>query len=242
MLTMEREVRLLFRKEWHQLLRSHAVLVSAALPPVVLLVVIPCLQLLFSHFPPAALHAERLAAIDLVMLQMLPALVSTAGLIIPSVTLVNGLTAEREARTLDLLLSLPVSGRQVLTAKLLANVALALALTIPLLLVDAFVLSGLGAVSLWLFALMAPMLAGAVALGASLATVVGLLAWDLRAANTVSGLLFVPSLLVVMGTCLVTPNAYVAALALAVLYVIGAALALFVAARVITLERLVVST
>ena len=62
----------------------------------------------------------------------LPVLVSISALVTPSIVMGDILFGERERRTLDLLVALPISAFQVVLAKLLSVLLFAVCVTVPL--------------------------------------------------------------------------------------------------------------
>ena len=141
-------LRVLMRKEWRQILRSRGALLSALLFPLFFLLLLPVGQMLAATLPATAGSFKSdlpagvplppgLAAIGedpkaLIRGLILPLFITIGGLIVPSMTATYTLIGERENRTLDLLVALPVSIGQILLAKLLVIVGLAGAVTLTI--------------------------------------------------------------------------------------------------------------
>ena len=247
---LEREVRILFGKEWRQLLHSRGAMLSALLLPLLLLVIIPGLQML-------GLSARTTPGLNLppgvplppglqewvndpkaMMRAMLVPFIALGGLIVPSVTASYILITERESRTLELLVALPVRVGQILLAKLLALLALASLVTVVLFSIDAVLILALEVGSIgYVLGLLAVLLAS-LTFSTTSALLVSLLARDFRTANNINGLLIGPVILVCFLAMLVVPDPRVTSLLLAVLFALGAGIATFVALKVITFERL----
>lgn len=247
-----REIQLLMRKEWQQLRRNRAALLSALLLPSVLLLVLPLVQIIvFSLAPPEAFPSlpsssplpPRLAAVggdprQLLRLVVLPLFVTIGGLIIPSSTAVYTLIGERESRTLELLVGLPVTIGQILWAKLLLIVIVAVGVTFTLFTIDAVVILAFGISSVGYVLLLLVLLVCTLTFSTASALLISLLARDFRAANNLTGALVVPALLASIGILLALPYENAALGTLAALYALAAAIITAIALRVITFERL----
>lgn len=247
---LEREVRILFRKEWRQLLRSRGAMVTALLLPILLLVIIPGLQMLGMkagasrpvNLPPGG-HLPRglreLAEDPVAMMRaMLVPFIALGGLIVPSVTASYTLITERESRTLELLVALPVRVGQILLAKLLALLALATAVTLVLFSLDAALILGLGIGSPGYVLVLLAVLLTALCYSTTTALLVSLLARDFRTSNNINGLLIGPTILVCFFVSLAVPGPLLSALLLAAFFTLGSLVSTLVALKVITFERL----
>jgi ABC-2 type transport system permease protein len=208
------EVQLLFWKEVRQLTRNTAAMLSSLFMPAVLVVLAPILALLASRTQPyRELKVPPLTAslpgFDVVqdgqgyfLYVTIPFLFVMAALMTPILSATQTLIVERERRSLELLMALPVVVGDILAAKLAANLATAVATIVPMFLVDAVVIvtltgAGMAYVLGALFLIVATLVASA---GASL--LMALLARDLRTATSLGGLLAVPPLLLT-GLCVV---------------------------------------
>lgn len=244
-----REVRILFRKEMRQLLRSKGAMLSSLLLPLVILVIVPSLQMLGISMgqpqnkipvnvplPPAlALAAEDPRAMAKLML---PLFVALGGMIVPMMAAAYTLVAEREAKTLELLVALPITVGQILMAKLLALGALAGTVTIAMFGIDAVVLLATGLGDVWLVFALAALLLAALFFSTSGALLISLLAKDFRTSNNLNGFLILPVIILTMAAVVLIPGTALAASLVAVLFLAGAALCAFLALKVVTFERL----
>jgi ABC-2 type transport system permease protein len=247
---LEREVRILFRKEWRQLLRSRGAMVTALLLPIILLVLVPGGQMLGLkvgatkpvNLPPGMEvppGLREMAENPLAMMRaMLVPFIALGGLIVPSVTASYILITERESRTLELLVALPVRVGQILLAKLLALLSLASSVTLVLFSVDAALILGLGIGSPGFVLALLAVLLTSLTFSTTTALLVSLLARDFRTANNINGLLLGPIILVCFIAMLVVPGPVLTSLLLAALFTVGSVVATFVAMKVITFERL----
>lgn len=248
-----REVRILMRKEWRQLLRNRGALATALLLPVLMLLIIPAVQMFaftaavqsappLDDLPPGVTLPPGLVGLEedpraLLRILMLPLFVMIGGLLVPSTTATYTLIAEREGRTLELLVALPVRIGQILLAKLLVILLLAVAVTCTLFAIDAVLIVMLGIGSAVFVAALLLVLLSALAYSTASALLISLLARDFRTANNLNGALVVPTLFLGIGT-LVAVQGVPALLLLALIFTLAALAATFVALRVITFERL----
>ena len=242
---IDRSVQILLGKELRQLGRSRGALVSATLLPLLLLVVVPIPQLVtlrnlpldIPNLPgggPPGLRSLRGA--DAFVLLLYPLFVTICGMIVPSLAASYTIVTERERRTLELLVALPVRLSRILVAKLLSILILGIAVTVPLFAVTATLVVILGTASLAEIALLLVPLGAAVVCSTCLSLLLTLLARDFRTANNVNGVLFFPVLLVAAGILVgVGGSARLLVLGAALLTIGGAAI--LVGARWITFER-----
>lgn len=245
------EVKTLFRKEWRQLLSSRGAMLSALFFPFLFLVVIPGVQLLAftkagvapvnlppsnAKLPPA--FADMARDPKVVVRALLTPFIGMAGLIVPSMTATYSLLTERESKTIELLIALPVRVSQILMAKLLAILVLAGGTTLALFSIDAVLIVALDVGSVgFVVALLAVLLSG-LSFSTTSALLVSLLAKDFRTSNNLNGVLFGPSILISMGIALLVTPPALAALLLSAVFLTGAIGCAFVAMRVVTFERL----
>jgi ABC-type Na+ efflux pump permease subunit len=248
-----REVRILMAKEWRHLLRSRGAMASALLLPVLLLLIAPGLQMIALSsgtppetnlpFPPDAPIPPGLAALRddpeaIIRVLLLPLFMMIGGLIVPSITANYTLIAERENRTIELLVALPVRVGQILLAKLLVIVLLAGAVTLTLFLIDAVIILALGIASIGYVLALLVLLLSALAYSTASALLISLLARDFRTANNLSGALLVPTILLCVSLLLLVPGEAGKLLLLAGVFALAALGATIVALRVVTFERL----
>jgi ABC-type Na+ efflux pump permease subunit len=204
---LSREARALLWKEIRQLRRSRGALLSATLVPFFLLVITPLTQLLSLRYATAhvALDAPAFMPPGLKDLDqpvrafvtlVFPLFVTLSGLIVPSVTAIYTIVTERERRSLELVMALPVRVRDILAAKLAAVVLFSVAVLVPLYLVDAVVLLGLGVASVGYVSLLFLVLLASLLCSVGIALLLALLARDFRTAHNINGMLAFPIILV----------------------------------------------
>jgi ABC-type Na+ efflux pump permease subunit len=208
------EVRLLFWKEVRQLTRNTAAMLSSLFMPAVLIVLAPVLALLASRTQPyrdlsVPELTRSLPGFDLVhdgegyfLYVTLPFLFVMAALLAPILAGIHTLIVERERRSLELLMALPVVVGDILAAKLAAILATAIATIVPMFLVDAVVIvsltgAGMAYVMGALFLIVTTLVASV-----SASLLMALMARDLRSATSLGGMLSVPPLLLT-GLCVV---------------------------------------
>ena len=240
-------IRPLLRKELRQVRRSRGALLSATLLPVVLMVLTPGFQLvsLSSARPQASLPAAGSTPLPadlvgeprlLLVRFLFPLFLTLGGLVVPSATATYTVVAERERRTIELLLALPTRVSEILLAKLLAMLGLAAGVVLPLFALDAAVLLGLrlaewSDVALWLVVLLA-----ALTYAVSEALLLALLARDLRTAQQINGALLLPVMALSVAVLVGAPSSLRLPL-LAAILLLGAGLAMLVGLRWLTAER-----
>jgi ABC-2 type transport system permease protein len=208
------EIQLLFWKEVRQLTRNTAAMLSSLFMPAVLIVLAPVLALLASRTQPYHdIHVPAVTAtlpgFDVIhdgegyfLYITLPFLFVIAALLTPILAGIHTLIVERERRSLELLMALPVLVGDILVAKLAAILATAVATIVPMFAVDAVVIvsltgAGMAYVLAALFLIITTLVA---AVSASL--LIALMARDLRSATSLGGMLSVPPLLLT-GLCVV---------------------------------------
>lgn len=242
---IDRSVQILLGKELRQLGRSRGALVSATLLPLLLLVVVPIPQLVTLRNLPLDIPSmpgggppglQSLRGADAFVLLLYPLFVTICGMIVPSLAASYTIVTERERRTLELLVALPVRLSQILVAKLLSILILGIVVTVPLFAVTATLVVILGAASAAEMALVLVPLGTAVVCSTCLSLLLTLLARDFRTANNVNGVLFFPVLIVAAGILVgVGGSARLLVLGAALLAIGG--VAILAGARWITFER-----
>ncbi len=247
----DRETRILLGKELRQLVASKAAVATSALLPLFMLGVIPLVMLAAASgaggkhpdkpLPPAmqfGVFSELQDDPRRLPLAMLPIMVATAALILPTMNASYLLITERERRTLELLVALPVRIDQVLKAKLIAVLAMSCVVTVPLVAIDiaSFIAAGVARPS---DVLGLPVLLVCV-LGFSTGTalLMSLLAKDFRAANNLGGAILAPAVIGTMLLGMTLPGGVIRPLVLALLYAIAAAVVTRIALKTVTFERL----
>lgn len=193
-------VKALTGKELRQLRRSRGAILSTIVVPVVLLAVVPLpLIVVFSALPQVASPLPATLVLRLLTLQqssqvltevLLPLLVAVTGLGIPTVTAVQLVVAERERRSFELVAALPVRVEELFLAKFVATLLLALAITLPLLVLQATALIIFDQASLSTIGLLGLLLIAALLCSTGIALLVALLARDSRTASNLAGLAF----------------------------------------------------
>jgi ABC-2 type transport system permease protein len=244
----DRTLLILFRKEWRQLTSSMATLAPAALMPALMLGVIPQIMMRIPPPDPAKVQASRQLHFGVfgdvgsdptrVALNFMPLLVAMAGLLAPTVMASYLLITERERRTLELLVALPVRIEQVIQAKLLAVLSVTSAFTVPLLVLDLVMLRVRVGAPMGEIAALPVLLVTVVAYSTALSLLLGVLSPDFRTANNLGGALILPSMLLTLAVGFLVPGSLLRALALSALYLLGAALLARAAMRTATFERL----
>ena len=242
-----REVRILIRKELRQVTRSRAALASSVLLPVLLLLVVPMIQLTAIHFAngakatPAPIRGlppglSSVSPDELYTTFLFPLLVTLGGIVVPTVAVTYSIVTERERKSLELLIALPVRVRDILVAKIAAVLMLAAALVVPLFAIDAVVLLTLGVAGPGTILLLLLVLLSALACSAGTALVLTLVARDYRAANNLNGAMMVPLLFITGAVLIGVPSPWKLLVLAGVLVLLGAA-ALTASVRWLTFER-----
>ena len=241
-------VRALLGKELLQMRRSRGALISSTLLPILLMVVIPLGQLAaFSSTSSQAAMATGNATNTALLARfarpveaftglILPLLIAMTGVVVPSVATAYAVVAERERRSLDLLMALPVSVTEVLVAKVLSVFLVALGVVLPLFVIQAAALLTLGAADVGRIAALLLVLLGAFTCSVGVTFVITILARDYRTANNLSGLQIGPVVLLAPLLLLLLPGPLGFVTLAASLAAIGL-VALFIAWRWITFER-----
>jgi len=242
-------VRILVGKELRQVRRSRAALASATLLPLFLMTLMPLTQLYFARAGSASAQSTgsevSLAPniidigndpVELVLSVMLPLAIVLGGLVAPSISATYTVVAEREKRSLDLLMALPVSVTDILLAKLLAMLVLAGVVVLPLFAIDMAVLVAWGLASRLDILLLLILLVAALGCSVGVALLLALLARDFRTANNLNGALLGPLILATLAIMFVLSGP-VRYLALTVLLVGVGLLAVLAGLRWLTFER-----
>lgn len=236
-------------KEWQQLRGSGAAFWTGMLVPVFMLLVIPQTFILALAGKPIessgdpspiafGLIADLVNDPTRVGVAFLPFFITISALIAPTSLITHAIVQERETRTLELLVALPVRIQQVIAAKLASAYLAAMGVCGACLLVLSTELLVFGMASvgelLGVFALL--MACTAYATAASL--FVALLAKDFRTANNLAGGIIGPAIVLVMVGMLVISGDVLRPLTLALLFALGALALGRAALRAATFERL----
>ena len=231
-------VRVLLRKEVRQLTRNRQAILSGGLMPVMLLAVVPAIEIFLT--PTRAGSPSGVAGgaspRDVAAIYLLPLFVCLAGVLAPSVTAVALIVTEREKRTLELLVALPVSVVEVVTAKLLATLAATALVTVPLTLLDATAAVLVLGQPVLYGVLLVAVLAGAMVASICLSAVIALVARDYRTSQQLSGLLVVPILIVANADLIFVPG-LLRLVVLALVLGVGGGLAAALVVRRVSFER-----
>jgi ABC-type Na+ efflux pump permease subunit len=232
-------------KETRQLARNRMALITTAILPFVILLVAP-LQLLVqmrlagSAFADRGLPLPGLSGVSdplqLLVQIVYPLLLVIGGLLMPGLTTTYAIVAERERRSLELLISLPVSVGEILAAKLLSVLMLSLLIGVPYFAIVTTLLIVLGiATAATIPALLYPFLA-ALFCSIGMSLIITLLARDFRTANNLNGVLFVPVLIIALGT-LSAVSGPARTYVLGTMLLLAGAAAALIAIRWISFER-----
>jgi len=243
------EVRILLGKELRQVGRSRAALASATLLPLFLMTLMPLTQLFFARSAATPTQSTRsevflapgMAEIaddptQLILTVMLPLCMLLGGLVAPSISATYSVVAEREKRSLDLLVALPVSVTDILLAKLLAMLVLAGVVVLPLFAIDMAVLVAWGLTSALDILVLLILLVAALGCSVGIALLLALLARDFRTANNLNGAFLGPVVVASLAIILVLTGP-VRYLALTVLLVGVGLVAVLAGLRWLTFER-----
>ena len=242
------QLRALLTKELTQVRRSKGAMLSATLLPILLMVVIPVSQALATrggagstNLPSGSAIPPQLAELArnpsrLFVEVMLPIYMTLGGLIVPAISATYTIVAERERRSLELIIALPVRLRDILTAKLLAMLILALAVVLPLFAVDAAIVLWLGLASLPYVAMLLVVLASSLVCSTGIALLLALVARDFRTANNLTGAMIGPLILVTVAIVFLVPSTLRLPV-LAVVLLLAGTLAFVAGVRWLTFER-----
>src|SRR5499427_3631227 len=202
------DTRLLWDKEVQQLTRSWNAMLSSFVVPAALIVVAPVFAIVTDHYrdyykavgkrpgvsvPQQAAGLPGFSTIhgaqDYFLYVLLPVLFVLGALLTPVLTALQSLIGERERRSLELIMALPVVVDDIVAAKMAANVSVALATILPMFAVDAVVLRAVAQVG-WDFVIWAAvLLLGSVASSVGASILLALIARDLRTAMSSGGLM-----------------------------------------------------
>ena len=240
-------IRSLLWKETRQIGRNRTAMLTAALLPFIILFLAPIQLLVAMHFgggpaidqlrdSPLPGFADVTDPRQLLVQFFYPMLLVMGGLLLPSLTTTYAIVAERERRSLELLISLPVTVGEIIAAKLLAVLAVTALIGLPYVAIVVTLLLVLGVAGpATIPALLAPFIA-AVACSTGISLLLTLLARDFRTANNLSGAFIVPALLLTVGT-LGAVGGPARTYVLAVLLLALGAAAVFAALRWVSFER-----
>lgn len=195
---MPDRLRALLQKEMRQITRSRRTVIAAFAVPILMLIVVTlgdivALRIGFGSHRLYLLSSARSVSPETLLRHFsLPILVTISSLVTPSILMGDVLLGERERRTLELLIALPITALDVVLAKLTAVLGFALAVTVPVFLLNVLIVSLLGYATPFQEVALAGLLLAAVLYSAGSGLLVALLAGEPRAANIVSGLVLGP--------------------------------------------------
>jgi ABC-2 type transport system permease protein len=233
-------------KETRQLARNRMALLTAALLPFIILFLAPIqlvIQLRLAGSAFAAMQGAPLSGLaglddpmQIVAQIIYPMLLVVGGLLLPSITTTYAIVAERERRSLELLIALPVSVSEILVAKLLSVLLLSLLIGLPYFAIVMTLLIVIDVATLATIpALLYPFL-GALACSIGFALIITLLARDFRTANNLNGVLLVP-VIAITAITLFAVGGPARTYALGTVLLVAAAVTTFIAIRWISFER-----
>ncbi len=239
-------VRVLLWKEWREMTRNRGMLLSSTLLPITSMVLAPFSQLyaLRSYVgsaPPADLGPivgmpDGSDPMELLLRFLFPLYVMLAGLLVPSVGSTYTVVGERERRSLELLMILPVRVADILMAKLAAMLLLTGGVLLPLFAIDAVVLLALGIATPGYVGLLLLVLLASIAYSVAVALLLALLARDLRTANYLNGAMLGPLIPVVVAVLGAVPGDW-GLVAVSALLLLAGGVALVISLRWLTFER-----
>lgn len=247
---IDREVRILFRKEWRQLIAGKSALLTGAILPLVLLGLVPMVMSASARVPmhgsgrplPPSMQIGLLGDISEdprhIAGSLLPIFVAIVGMVLPTMMASYLLITEREKRTLELLVALPVRIEQVMIAKLLATLAASSMMSVPMLMLDVVLLPSVGAASFEQVVGLPILLLAGLSLSTSIALLMSLLAKDFRTANNIGGALLAPTIILTLLGGFLLPGGVIRPLGISVVYAIVAFFVMRHALRTVTFERL----
>ncbi len=236
----------MLRKELRQLLASRSAVATAVFTPFIMLTVAPCFMAVSTHGAPTqelpkggfGIIGELSDDPTRLGIALLPLMVAMTGLLVPLAMSSYLLIIERERRTLELLIALPVRVEQVVRAKLLAVLSVSSIVTFPLLAFDMIFFPWVVDATVADVIALPVLLLCALGYSTAASILLALLARDLRTANNVAGAIIVPSLVVTLAAGALLPGGVVRPLGIAALFLVAAVVVGYVAVRSVTYERL----
>jgi ABC-type Na+ efflux pump permease subunit len=238
---MRPEIKVLFRKEWRQLVKSRGPFITSMILPVLLVLVGPIAAV--TSVGAKTVSAGELAKLPAGLqhqnpaLALLPFLLMVAGIMIPMVTATHSIISERESRTLELLVAMPIRIGDILTAKFLAVLAASWIPPMLFLAIDTIVFVSRGDAEIGFMLALFFQFTCTLAYGAASALLVGLLARDFRTANNIGGALIIPVILLGSPLVALLPPS-VAPFVIGFVFAAAAAGIFYAARRWVTFERL----
>lgn len=235
--------RALFWKEARQILRSRRTIVAATLVPSLMLIFVTSgdiltLKLGFGSHPIYLLSsAHAVSGPYLLRHFTLPVLVTISALVTPSIVMSDVLLGERERRTLDLLIGLPISPADIVATKVAAVAGFAALVTAPIFATNSLIVGVFGYSSLGQTVALAGLLIAAIAFSVVSALLIALIAGEPRSANIVSGLILGP-VVPLEGVILTAVGTEAAISYCAAVLALLTCVAVFFSQRLLSFERL----
>jgi ABC-type Na+ efflux pump permease subunit len=240
---MRVRLKAVFRKEAHQILRSKRTIGAAMLVPALMLIFVTggdivTIKLGFGSRPIYLLSsAHAVSGAYLLRHYALPVLVTISALVTPSIVMSDVLLGERERRTFDLLVGLPLSPADIVLAKVAAVGTFAMMTTVPLFGLNTLILTAFAYSSPVQTVALSELLLAAISFSVASALLIALLAGEPRSANIVSGLILGP-VVPIEGLILASVRGETAITVCAVTLVLLACLFLLFSRRLLSFERL----
>jgi ABC-2 type transport system permease protein len=243
---LRRPVRVLLRKELRQFLRSRTAVLTGLLLPALIMVVAPLVQLAAATAGTAARSSGLPASVpglggltqlsDLFLYVTFPLFFVLGGLMTPSLAATHTVISERERRSIELLMALPVSVTDILTAKTAANLLVAGVTLLPLFVVDAVAVLLLTSAGPLYVAAALLLVLSALTASIGISLLLALVARDFRTANNLNGFFVVPTMLMT-GACVTLVPGLWRFVVLSMLMLALGGLAYLIAVRWLTFER-----
>lgn len=243
---MSRDIWLLVGKELRQLTRNRNAAVSGVLIPVIFLVFVPVIQLgTTAGASGGSITGSPLPGLDSVgnvsqifLYLVFPLFYALCGLLTPGISATYTIVAEREQHTIELLMALPVTVRQILVAKLTSNLVAAIAVTIPLFVVNAILVHVRAGAGVGYIVSALVLLLSALACSVGIGLLLALLARDVRTAGNLTPAWLFPTMALV-GICVVFVPGLWRFYVLAALLLLALAGMLAICFRFLTFERFI---
>jgi ABC-type transport system involved in multi-copper enzyme maturation permease subunit len=242
-----REIWLLVGKELRQLTRNRNAAVSAVLMPFIFLLLVPFIELRavgargsgggISGTPLAGLNSVG-STEEVFLYLVFPLFYALAGLLTPGISATYTIVAEREQHTVELLMALPVTVRQILIAKLTSNLVAAIAVTLPFFIINAILLQArTSAGAAYIVSALVLLLCG-LACSVGIGLFLALVARDVRTAGNLTPAWLFPTMAVV-GLCVVLVPGLWRFYVIGAILLLGLAAMLAICLRWLTFERFV---
>ena len=244
---LRREIWLLVMKELRQLTRNRNAAISAVLMPLIFLIVVPLIQISAAGSEPSGsgIRGTPLAGLnsiantDQVFLYLVfPLFYTLCGLLTPGISATYTIVAEREQHTVELLMALPVTVRQILIAKLTSNLVSAAAISLPFFAINAFMVqTRADAGAAYILSALVLLLCG-LACSVGIGLLLALLARDVRTAGNLTPLWLFPTMALTGLVVVLVPGLW-RFYVLGAILLLGLGITLTICLRWLTFERFV---